>query len=190
MNLRPTPLSKESIAFESNCFVSMMGIFAPTSSLRSSVKMNLVLRLFHILHVPRNSPAKRSKYDSHMGSKENQPPITDSPWLWFALFAFVGLATLLATGGKFKRRQAGIERRGQARIAAAEGTVDTKIDASGRKTTSGMPKYSRPEMTEIGLLPISITVGSVLLVSLGMLARERLSYSSEEKPQIDTDEHG
>jgi len=113
------------------------------------------------------------------------PPITDSPWLWFALFAAVGLATLLATGGKFRDRQSGIERKDQARIAVAEGTVEVGVDRAGRKTVSGRPEYSRPEMTEIGLLPISITVGSVLLISLGLLARERLSYRSEEKPQTD-----
>ena len=36
-------------------------------------------------------------------------PITDSPWLWFALFTAVGLAALLATGGKFGQWQANIE---------------------------------------------------------------------------------
>ncbi len=43
------------------------------------------------------------------------PSITDSPWLWLALFTAVGLAALLATGGKFGKRQSGIERRYQAR---------------------------------------------------------------------------
>jgi len=119
----------------------------------------------------------------------NQPisPITDSPWLWFALFSAVGLMTLLATGGKFRHRQANIERQGQARTAVAEGTVEVTVDGTGRKTVSGMPKYSRPEMTEIGLFPISITVGSVLLVSLGMLARERFSCRPKEKPRMDAD---
>jgi len=120
-------------------------------------------------------------------SNKKKPPITDSPWLWFALFSAVGLMTLLATGGKFKHRQAGIERRGQARVAVAEGSVEVTDDGTGRKTVTGKPEYSRPEMTEIGLLPISITVGSVLLVSLGLLARERFSVRTKEKPQMDAD---
>lgn len=115
-------------------------------------------------------------------SNQQTTPITDSPWLWFALFSAVGLTTLLATGGKFKHRQADIERKGQARTAVAEGTVEVTVDGAGRKTVTGMPKYSRPEMTEIGLLPISITVGSVLLFSLGMLAREQFVGSPKEKP--------
>ena len=123
-------------------------------------------------------------------SDQKPPPITDSPWLWFALFAAVGLITLLATGGKFKRRQSGIERKDQARIAVAEGTVEVTGDPSGRKTVKGMPEYSRPEMTEIGLLPISITVGTVLVVSLALLARERLSYRSLEEPPMDGDARG
>ncbi len=75
-------------------------------------------------------------------SNQKPPPITDSPWLWFALFSAVGLTTLLATGGKFKRRQAGIERRDQARIAVAEGTVEvvneaTHSDAHAHTARSG-----------------------------------------------------
>jgi len=123
-------------------------------------------------------------------SNQQVTPITDSPWLWFALFSAVGLTTLLATGGKFKHRQANIERQGQARAAVAEGTLQVTVDGTGRKTVSGMPKYSRPEMTEIRLVPLSITVGSVLLVSLGLLARERLSYRPEEKPRMDVDGRG
>ncbi len=121
-----------------------------------------------------------------MANRNGQPPITDSPWLWFALFSAVGLTTILATGGKFKHRQAGIERRGQARMAVAEGTVEVTVDATGRKTTTGMPEYSRPEMTEIRLVPLSLTVGSILVVSLGLLARERLSLRSNEDQSMDS----
>jgi hypothetical protein len=102
-----------------------------------------------------------------------KPPITDSPWLWFSLFTAVGLAALVATGGKFGDRQAGIERRAQARAAVAEG-LDVAEDGSGKKSVSGVPKYSAPGQTQIRLVPLAITLGVVLTVSLGFLIREQL----------------
>ncbi len=103
----------------------------------------------------------------------NQPPITDSPWLWFALFSAVGLTALLATGGKFGNRQAAIERRGQARAAVGAGLTVTE-DGTGRKIAEKVPEYSKPGMTKIRLKPLAITIGAVLAVSLAMLVRERL----------------
>jgi len=102
-----------------------------------------------------------------------QSPITDSPWLWFALFSSVGLTALLMTGGKFGNRQAAIERQGQARAAVGEGLTITQ-DGTGRKTAEKVPEYSRPGMTKIRLKPLAITIGSILAVSVAMLVRERL----------------
>jgi hypothetical protein len=103
----------------------------------------------------------------------SKPPITDSPWLWFALFTAVGLAALVATGGKFGARQANIERQGQARTAIAQG-LDIAEDESGKKTGRGVPKYSSPGQTQIRLVPLVITLGFVLAGSLAMLVRERI----------------
>ena len=71
-------------------------------------------------------------------------PITDSPWLWFALFTAVGLAALLATGGKFGKRQANIENKYQARAAVASGSVQVEESGAGEKTTTGAPSTRRP----------------------------------------------
>ena len=102
-----------------------------------------------------------------------QPPITDSPWLWFALFSGVGLTALLATGGKFGDRQAQVERKGQAHEAVVEG-IEVRQDATGRKTVEHAPDYSRPGHIQIRLAPLAVTIGAVCAVSLAMLARERL----------------
>lgn len=112
-----------------------------------------------------------------------RPPITDSPWLWFAIFSAVGLTALLATGGKFGNRQASIERKAQARTALAEGLTVTE-DGTGRKSAENAPEYSRPGMTKIRLKPLALTVGTILVVSLAMLARERLG----NRPPMDSDE--
>lgn len=103
-----------------------------------------------------------------------KPPITDSPWLWFALFTAVGLTALVATGGKFGARQANIERKAQARAAVAEG-LDVKQDATGKKSATGVPKYSAPGETQIRLVPLAMVLGLICAGSLAMLARERLT---------------
>ena len=112
-------------------------------------------------------------------------PITDSPWFWFALFSAVGLAALLATGGKFGKRQAGIENRYKARAAVAEGyEVDT--DATGRKSVAespvDTPDYSTPNRLEIPLWPIQLTVGAILVASVVMLVRGRRKLNTGEAP--------
>jgi hypothetical protein len=108
----------------------------------------------------------------------SKPPITDSPWLWFTLFPAVGLIALLATGGKFGDRQANIERQGQARAAVAEG-LEVAVDSTGKKSTTGVPKYSAPGETQIRLVPLAMTLGILCAASLGMLIRERLILDHE-----------
>ena len=103
-----------------------------------------------------------------------QRPITDSPWLWFALFTGVGLSALLATGGKFGKRQSGIERKYQARSGVASGDVAIDTDATGAKTVRRMPAYSTPEKTVIPLWPLEILLAAVFGASLWLLLRERL----------------
>jgi hypothetical protein len=108
-------------------------------------------------------------------------PITDSPWLWFSLFLSVGLSALLATGGKFGKRQAGIERQGQARTALAEGMETTEDGLGKKQTTKRPPVYSTPEQTQIRLVPMAVTLGLLLAVSLGLLAREQIINHKDTK---------
>ena len=100
-------------------------------------------------------------------------PITDSPWLWFSLFTAAGLLALVATGGKFGARQANIERQAQARTAIAEGLAVAE-NGVGRKATTGVPKYSDPDDTQVRLLPLTVILGMLCAGSFGMLVRERL----------------
>ena len=101
-------------------------------------------------------------------------PITDSPWLWAALFTGVALAALLATGGKFGRRQANIENKSQARTAVATGELQIETDGSGVKRAGGVPEYSTPEKPVIPLWPVEIILGAIFLASFGLLLRQRL----------------
>ncbi|MAT69493.1 MAG: hypothetical protein CMJ58_08200 [Planctomycetaceae bacterium] len=103
-----------------------------------------------------------------------KPPLTDSPWLWFALFSAVGLSALLATGGKFGKRQAGIERKYQARSAVASGELQVETDATGTKAAAGAPEYSAPNSTIIPLWPLEILLAVVCAGSVAMLLRQRM----------------
>ncbi len=100
-------------------------------------------------------------------------PITDSPWLWFSLFTAVGLAALLATGGKFGKRQASIENKYQARSAIASGTLEIKDDGGGEKRAVGTPNYSTPDNPVIPIWPLEILLGVIFVGSTAMLLRER-----------------
>jgi hypothetical protein len=101
-----------------------------------------------------------------------QPPLTDSPWFWFALFSGVGLVALVATGGKFGDRQAQVERKGQAHEAVVEG-IDVLEEASGKLSVESPPDYSRPGHIHIHLGPLVTVIGAVCAGSLVILARER-----------------
>lgn len=108
---------------------------------------------------------------------DSRPPITDSPWLWSLLFTAVGLAALLATGGRFGRRQASIENKYQARSAIASGRLERDPEGGPARTVGEPLEYSTPQRTMIPLWPLEILLGVVAATSLGMLLRERASPS-------------
>jgi hypothetical protein len=99
--------------------------------------------------------------------------MTDSPWCWFALFTAVGLSALLATGGKFGKRQAHRENKVQARSAGASGELQVESDRSGAKAAAKAPQYSTPEKQVIPLWPLEIILGVLFAGSLAMLLRQR-----------------
>jgi hypothetical protein len=80
-------------------------------------------------------------------------PITDSPWLWLALFSAVGLSALLATGGKFGKRQSGIERRYQARdwhVRDQQARDQQARDQQARDHQQARDQQARDVATESG----------------------------------------
>jgi len=100
--------------------------------------------------------------------------ITDSPWLWSALFTAVGLCALLATGGKLGRRQASIENKYQARTAVASGKLQVE-ESGGQMRTRGAPEYSTPQAPEIPLWPVEVILGVLCAASIVLLVRQRLA---------------
>ena len=111
-------------------------------------------------------------------SPRPREPITDSPWLWAALFTAVGLSALLATGGKFGKRQANIENKYQARSAVASGELQVETEGTGEKRVGVVPEYLTPEKPVIPLWPVEIILGVICTVSVVMLLRQRLRNSA------------
>jgi hypothetical protein len=109
-------------------------------------------------------------------------PITDSPWFWFSLFTAVGLAALLATGGRLGKRQANIENKYQARSAVASGKVQVETEASGKTRAVRAPHYSSADEHVIPIWPVEIILGLIFAGSLTMLLRQRLGGREGEAP--------
>ena len=110
---------------------------------------------------------------SESSASASRQPITDSPWFWFSLFTAVGLCALLATGGKFGKRQASLENRYQARSAIARGTLEVRDGGDGEKQAVGTPNYSTPDNPVIPLWPLEILLATIFVGSFTMLLRER-----------------
>lgn len=109
--------------------------------------------------------------------------MTDSPWLWFALFSAVGLAALLATGGKFGKRQANIERKYQARAAVASGQVRIEESGTGEKRATGAPAYTTPERPAIAIWPLEIILAVICATSFGLLLKQRMNSPRVAAPK-------
>jgi hypothetical protein len=120
---------------------------------------------------------------SNMSEDSHATPVTDSPWLWFALFSAVGLAALLATGGKFGKRQAGIERKYQARAAVASGQVQIEETSTGEKRAAGAPEYTTPEKPAIPVWPLEIILAVICAVSFGLLLKQRTNATRVATPK-------
>jgi hypothetical protein len=105
-------------------------------------------------------------------SSLQKEPMTDSPWLWSAVFTAVGLAALIATGGKLGKRQANIENKYQARAAVASGQVEVEA-RGGQMAARGAPEYSTPEETVIPLWPVKVILGLICAASVVMFVRQR-----------------
>jgi hypothetical protein len=111
-----------------------------------------------------------------LASSLQKEPITDSPWLWFAMFTAVGLAALVATGGRLGKRQANIENKYEARAGVASGRIQAD-DSVGRAAVRGAPEYSTPESTIIPLWPVEVILGAICAVSVVLLVRQRLAHT-------------
>src|SRR5687768_746127 len=105
----------------------------------------------------------------------------ESPWFYAVWFCVFGAIVLFVGQEKYGERQAGIERRFQARSQTARPQV-----TEGSKSTQAQPRppsaYSTPGDTVIPLWPLGLVL-AVFACAAGLLAI-RAGHSSRVKPQI------
>jgi cell division protein FtsL len=103
-----------------------------------------------------------------------RPPITDSPWFWLCLFATMGLVALAAIGPKYAKRQAGIERKEQARQRAAElasgGTAQTPV--------------STEDDLVVSLKPLLLIVGAIVVAAWTILWWQYLRPPARRQAEV------
>lgn len=111
-----------------------------------------------------------------MSPASKPPPITDSGWLWAAVFSLMALAGVAAISGKFDVRQRQLEGRflGRQRAAAererrAAGLPPVDLAESARDRADVAPARIVPLWT------LAVVAGLAGAGSLLMLARERRS---------------
>jgi hypothetical protein len=102
-------------------------------------------------------------------------PLTDSPWFWVVMFSLMAVGALVAIGGKYGRRQAGIERQYQARTRVAEQWANDNNSAANPQIDSptGSRGFAAPGDTLIPLWPLAVVLLLVSLFAAIMLARGR-----------------
>lgn len=83
----------------------------------------------------------------------------ESPWFYAAWFCLFGAAALLVAGEKYGERQAGIERRFQARSQAI---TALPREAPPAETPADTAAYSSPDNTVIPLWPIGILLAGMV----------------------------
>ena len=129
------------------------------------------------------SKMSQTPSETPLASSLHREPITDSPWLWSALFTAVGLSALIATGGKLGKRQANIENKYQARAAVASGQVRIEESGTGEKRATGAPAYTTPERPAIPIWPLEIILAVICATSFGLLLRQRMNSTRVTVPK-------
>jgi hypothetical protein len=105
--------------------------------------------------------------------RDDSSHLADSPWFWVCLFGGAALLVLAYMGPKYAERQAGIERRYEARHRIAAGRAQETVDAG-------------PRPLIVTLRPLVIIFGGLLLTGAAMLIWKHRPQSTSGAPTGDT----
>ena len=101
-----------------------------------------------------------------MSQTSPNAPVTDSPWLWVALFSVAAIVGLVLAQGQVAQRQVTIERQTQGRARAAE------MAAGGEAVT----EMSTQGNTVIALEPFLMLLAGGVLLASGIFWAWRFTY--------------
>lgn len=89
----------------------------------------------------------------------------DSPWVWFGLFAAMGIIALLAVSPKYAQRQGRLEQRYENRLRMEyQRRHAAAPDVPGEATSSAPTRMSEARTTS-SLVPIALSLAIVLVVA-------------------------
>jgi hypothetical protein len=111
---------------------------------------------------------------------ERVPPITDSPWFWVFLFSAFALVLVAIFGGKYRDRQALMDRRYQARdrVMNDEPVADQlENQIQGHAEVTRRP-FVTPDKPLIPIWPLVVFLLSALAIAGYKLRQQRDRYRS------------
>lgn len=89
----------------------------------------------------------------------NQPTgWADSPWLWFGLFAAMGIIALVAVAPKYARRQGRLEQRYENRLRTQEQRQAAATGATADRVANGSPARMGDARATSSLVPIALVL--------------------------------
>ena len=91
---------------------------------------------------------------------------TDSPWLWFGLFAAIGIIALAAVAPKYARRQGRLEQRYENRLRTQEQRQAAATGATADPVANSSPTRMGEARATTSLVPIALA----LLVGFALAA--------------------
>lgn len=128
-------------------------------------------------------------YEDQRADSENR--WSESPWLYFAVFAGVALLGILAIAPKYAKREAGLEQRYRARQGAAREkfAAHEAGDATSRSPDHEQPAgaaEAQPVATHrellVPLTPLIIIIAAVLIAATAALAWVRYKQPPASTP--------
>lgn len=105
----------------------------------------------------------------------------DSPWVWFGLFAVMGIAALLVVAPKYARRQGRLEQRYENRLRAQGQRQTAATGAAADTVASGMPTRMGDARATSSLVPIALALLAGFSVAV-LIVRWRTRRRSTLQP--------
>jgi len=105
----------------------------------------------------------------------------DSPWVWFGLFAAMGIIALVAVSPKYAQRQGRLEQRYENRLRMENERRQAATPDVPGETTSPAPTRMSEARTTSSLVPIALALAIVLVVA-GILVWRRWQRRVPDRP--------
>lgn len=116
-------------------------------------------------------------------ASESEREWLDSPWVWFALFATIGLVALVAVAPKYAKRQGRLEQRYENRVRIQEQRQTLPSSSAASDSARSEPTRMSDARASTSLVPIALALAGVLAAAaLALWWRTRRRTALAEPP--------